>query len=107
MGKQGDDLDGLWVKLFGHPEGHFIQTGGASCTAAVEPADGPMDVDQPQPSTPNEPPQVPSPHVRRRARSCQGLLVGRWMSSNCYRLAPKGRPKCPAPILHRRAQTMR
>jgi hypothetical protein len=68
------------------PRAIFFQTGRASCTAAVEPADGPMDVDQLQPSTPNEPPQVHSPHVRRRARSCQGLLVGRLMSRNRYHL---------------------
>ncbi|KAI0276416.1 hypothetical protein BGY98DRAFT_935052 [Russula aff. rugulosa BPL654] len=53
----------------------IFPTGGASCIAAVEPADGPMDVDQPQPSTPNEPPQVPSPHLSGSAGGSMDVEV--------------------------------
>jgi hypothetical protein len=66
--KRGDELDELWIKLFGHSESHFspkpeeLPTTHSPLTLPKsEPANGPIDVEQPLPSIPEEPPQVPSP----------------------------------------------
>jgi hypothetical protein len=67
LGKRGDELNELWLKLFGHPEDHFAKPEESSAARPSSssppsgPADGWTDVKQPLPSIPEEPSPVSSP----------------------------------------------
>jgi hypothetical protein len=69
FGKRGDDeLNELWLKLFGRPESYFLPKPEESPAAHPSsssppsgPADGSMDVEQPPPSIPEEPSPVSGP----------------------------------------------
>ena len=67
LGKRAGELDGLWAEFFGDSEGHLPQIPEELpaehpplTLPKSEPAEGPIDVEQPVP-IPGEPPLVPSP----------------------------------------------
>ena len=72
LGKRGNELNELWLKLFGHPESYFLPpelyelsaehpSSNPSDLPPSGPADMPMDVEQLQQYIPEEPPQVSRP----------------------------------------------
>jgi hypothetical protein len=67
LGKRGDELNELWLKLFGDSEDHFAKPEESSAARPSSssppsgPADGWTDITQPLPSIPEEPSPVSSP----------------------------------------------
>jgi hypothetical protein len=67
LGKRGDELNELWLKLFGDSKDHFAKPGESSAARPSSssppsgPADGWTDITQPLPSIPEEPSPVSSP----------------------------------------------
>jgi hypothetical protein len=86
----GDDLDKLWLTLFGHSESHFFPKPEESPSPPPSaPTDGWTNVKQPLPSIPEEPSLVPSPD---RAPPNPGSL-----SESGYELMKGGAPGLSGP----------
>jgi hypothetical protein len=60
LGKRGDGLNELWLKLFGPFKDHFAKPESSAARPSA-PADGWTDLEQPLPSIPEEPEPVSSP----------------------------------------------
>ena len=81
LGKRADELDELLYELFGDPESHLLakpeESSATRPSSSSQPsglADGPMDVEQPLPSIPEEPSSQVSSPDRAPLRPGDGLM---------------------------------